>query len=343
MTSHRSARHVSTMNASGNPYKNEFTRLLAIESPIICGAMYPCSNPELVAAASEAGGIGIVQPISLTYVYGYDYRGGLQYIRSLTDKPIGVNMLVEGSSGTYRKRLEEWMEISLEEGVRFLVSALGNPRWVVDKASRVGGIVFHDVTNATHAKKALDNGVAGFICVNNRAGGHAGELTPQALYDEISPLELPTVCAGGVGGRQAFHAALETGYLGVQMGTRFIASKEAAAHGDYKNAIIDAKAADIVLTERISGVPVSVINTPYIQRLGLKAGWLARKLLKGRRTKYWMRAFYTIVSGMKLKKASLRGSRYKDFFQAGKSVETIDDVTSVADIMNELRDGDGTS
>ena len=342
MTNHRLAGNVSAMNTSANSYENEFTRLLAIESPIICGAMYPCSNPELVAAASEAGGIGIVQPISLTYVYGYDYRAGLQYIRSLTNKPIGVNMLVEGSSGTYRKRLEEWMEISLEEGIRFFVTALGNPRWVVDKARQVGGIVFHDVTNATHAKKALDNGVDGFICVNNRAGGHAGELTPQALYDEISPLGMPTVCAGGVGGRQAFHEALEIGYLGVQMGTRFIASREAAAHGDYKNAIIAAKAADIVLTERISGVPVSVINTPYIQRLGLKAGWLARKLLKRRRTKHWMRTFYAIVSGMKLKKASLKGSRYKDFFQAGKSVETIDDVASVADIMNELRDGQDT-
>ena len=131
MTNHRLAGKVSAMNTSANSYENKFTRLLAIESPIICGAMYPCSNPELVAAASEAGGIGIVQPISLTYVYGYDYRAGLQYIRSLTNKPIGVNMLVEGSSGTYRKRLEEWMEISLEEGVRFFVTALGNPRWVV--------------------------------------------------------------------------------------------------------------------------------------------------------------------------------------------------------------------
>jgi len=90
-------------------------------------------------------------------------------------------------------------------------------------------------------------------------------------------------------------------------------------------------------------VPVSVINTPYIQRLGLKAGWLARQLLKGRRTKHWMRAFYAIVSGLKLKKANLRGSGYKDFFQAGKSVEMIDDVASVADIMNELRDGHGNS
>lgn len=324
------------MNSAINPLENEFTRLIGIELPIICGAMYPCSNAELVAAASEAGGIGIVQPISLTYVYGYDYREGLRHIQSLTEKPIGVNMLVEGSNATYRKRLEQWMDISLEEGVRFFITALGNPRWVVDKASQVDGIVFHDATNAKHAKKALDNGVDGFICVNNRAGGHAGELSPQGVYEEITPLGKPTICAGGVGGRDAFQEALEIGYLGVQMGTRFIASKEAAAHNDYKDAIIAAKATDIVLTDKVSGVPVSVINTPYIERLGLKAGWLAKKMLRGRRTKHWMRTFYAITSAIKLKKANLKGSNYKDFFQAGKSVETIDDVLSVADIFNEL-------
>lgn len=328
---------MSEMNSATNPYENELTRLLGIELPIICGAMYPCSNAELVAAASEAGGIGIVQPISLTYVYGYDYREGLKRIESLTQKPIGVNMLIEGSNAAYRNRLEQWMDISLEQGVRFFVTALGNPRWVVDRASQVGGIVFHDATNAKHAKKALDNGVDGFICVNNRAGGHAGELSPQSLYDEIAPLGKPMICAGGVGGRDAFLEAFEIGYLGVQMGTRFIASKEAAAHEDYKDAIIAAKAADIVLTEKISGVPVSVINTPYIQRLGLKAGWLAKKMLRGRRTKHWMRTFYAITSAIKLKKANLDGSSYKDFFQAGKSVETIDNVLSVADIFNELR------
>ena len=205
------------MQTHASQFENDFTRMLDIERPVICGAMYPCSNPELVAAASEAGGIGIVQPISLTYVYGYDYREGLRKIRSLTDKPIGVNMLVEGSNATYRKRLEEWMDISLEEGVRFFVTALGNPRWVVDKATQVGGIVFHDATNAKHAQKALDNGVDGFICVNNRAGGHAGELDPRALFDEIAPLGKPLVCAGGVGGRDAFVEAMDIGYLGVQM------------------------------------------------------------------------------------------------------------------------------
>lgn len=317
-------------------FQNEFTRTLGIKYPIICGAMYPCSNPELVAAASEAGGIGIVQPVSLTYVYGYDYREGLRRIRSLTDKPIGVNMLVEGSNATYRKRLEEWMDISVDEGVKFFVTALGNPRWVVDKAAQIGGTVFHDATNITHAQKALDNGVDGFICVNNLAGGHAGTKDARELFDELAPLGKPLICAGGIGGRAEFRAALDIGYDGVQMGTRFIATKEASAHQDYKDAICEARATDIVLTEKISGVPVSVINTPYIQQLGLKAGWLAKKLLQGRRTKHWMRTFYTLLSAIRLKKSNLQGSGYRNFFQAGKSVEAVSEVLSVADVFAEL-------
>jgi nitronate monooxygenase len=75
-----------------------FSRQVGIEVPLICGAMYPCSNPELVAAVSEAGAIGIVQPISLTYVHGHDYREGLRFIRTLTAKPIGMNALFEQSS-----------------------------------------------------------------------------------------------------------------------------------------------------------------------------------------------------------------------------------------------------
>ncbi|MGI9324854.1 MAG: NAD(P)H-dependent flavin oxidoreductase [Pseudomonadales bacterium] len=328
---------MNEVNSVANPYENEFTQLLGIELPIICGAMYPCSNVELVAAASEAGGIGIVQPISLTYVFGYDYCEGLRKIRTLTQKPIGVNMLIEGSNSRYRSALERWMQISLEEGVRFFVTALGNPRWVVEQARQFGGIVFHDATNVKHAKKALDNGVDGFICVNNRAGGHAGELSPRQLFEEIAPLGKPTICAGGVGGHHEFQEALQIGYQGVQLGTRFIASKEAAAHADYKDAILAAKATDIVLTDKISGVPVSVINTPYIQRMGLKAGWLAKKLLQGRKTKHWMRTYYAIMSAIKLKKANNIGSGYQEFYQAGKSVENIDKVLSVADIFNELR------
>lgn len=115
------------------------TRHAGIEIPLICGAMYPCSNPELVAAVSEAGGIGIVQPISLTYVHGHDFRAGLKLIRSLTSKPIGMNALIEQSSQAYHQRMQRWIDIALEEGIRFFVTSLGKPRWVVDRVSQVGG------------------------------------------------------------------------------------------------------------------------------------------------------------------------------------------------------------
>lgn len=112
------------------------SRALGIDVPIIAGAMYPCSNPELVAAASAAGGIGIVQPISLTYVHGYDFRAGLRFIKSITDKPIGMNALIEQSSTRYHQRMQQWVDIALEEGVRFFVTSLGKPGWVVEKIGR---------------------------------------------------------------------------------------------------------------------------------------------------------------------------------------------------------------
>ncbi len=235
-----------------------FSRALGIEVPLICGAMYPCSNPELVAAVSEAGGIGIVQPLSLTYVHGHEYRAGLRYIRSLTDKPIGVNLIIERSSKKYLQHVQEWLDISLEEQVPFLVTALGNPDWVVRRAQPAGVTVYHDVTNRRFAHKALDGGVDGFICVNNRAGGHAGKLSQQQLLDEIGPLGKPMVCAGGIGTPAQFIEAIDSGYAAAQLGTRFIATSECKAHADYKHAIVDAHAQDIVLSEKITGVPVSI-------------------------------------------------------------------------------------
>src|ERR1700759_2240279 len=124
------------------PLATPFTRQVGIEIPIICGAMYPCSNPELVGAASDAGGIGIVQPVSMTYVYGHDFRAGLKLIKSWTPRPFGMNALIEQSSKMYRLRVEKWIDIALEEGVRFFVTSLGNPKWVVERTAQVGGIVY---------------------------------------------------------------------------------------------------------------------------------------------------------------------------------------------------------
>jgi nitronate monooxygenase len=314
------------------------TRHAGIELPLICGAMFPCSNPELVAAVSARGGLGVVQPVSLTFVHKHDYRDGLRLMRQLSGgRPIGMNALIETSSRTYHERMVRWVDVALEEGVRFFVTSLGNPRWVVDRVRTAGGVVYHDVTERKWGEKGLAAGVDGLIAVNRRAGGHAGPRSAEALLEELGPLGLPLVCAGGVGTPADFVNALRMGYAGVQLGTRFIATHECTAHPVYKDAIVRALASDIVLTERLTGVPVAVINTPFIQRIGLKAGPLARRMLRGRRTKHWMRTLYAIRSLFSLSRAHGRANPETDYFQAGQSVHEIDSIESVATIVERFR------
>jgi nitronate monooxygenase len=311
------------------------TRDAGVEVPLICGAMYPCSNPELVAAVSEAGGLGVVQPISLTYVHGHDFREGLRLIRRLTSKPIGMNALIEQSSKTYRERMERWVDGALEEGVRFFITSLGNPRWVAERAHAAGGVVYHDVTERKWAQKAVDAGVDGLICVNDRAGGHAGPKSAEALVAELGDMGLPLVCAGGVGDEGDFVAALRMGYAGVQMGTRFIATTECRTTNEYKQAILDSGEDDIVLSERITGVPVAVIRTPYIEKMGLKVGPVGRWMFRGRKTKHWMRSFYALRSLWQLKRASL-GETSTEYWQAGKSVAGITSVESAGEVVRRF-------
>jgi nitronate monooxygenase len=300
------------------------TKHAGIEVPLICGAMYPCSNVELVAAASEAGAIGIVQPVTLTFVHGIEFRDGLRRIRGLTKKPIGMNALIEKSSARYLDRMKRWVDEALEEGVRFFVTSLGDPRWVAEKAHAAGGFVYHDVTEAKWAKKALDGGVDGLVAVNARAGGHAGPRDPRALLDELLPFALPVVCAGGVGDATGFVDALRMGYAGVQCGTRFIATRECDASEAYKAAILATDASGIVLTERLTGVPLAVIDTPAVRRMGLHANALERWLLKNPRTKHPLRMLLTVRSAWSLR----RGARVdrSQLWQAGKSVAGIHSI-----------------
>jgi nitronate monooxygenase len=314
----------------------ELTRRLGIELPIVGGAMYPCSNPELVAAVSEAGGIGVVQPMTLTHVYGHELRAGLRLIRGLTRRPIGFNAIVERSSRLYLERMRRWVDVALEEGVTLLVTALGNPDWVVARAHAAGALVFHDVTARRFAQRALDAGVDGLICVNDRAGGHAGDLSAAALFAELADLGVPLVCAGGIGDARDFADALALGYAGVQLGTRLIATPECHAHDDYKQAILRAKAQDIVRTEKLTGVPVAVIDGPWVRAMGTRAGPLARRLLRHRRAKHWVRALYSLRSLFTLPRAARRGLSAGGVFQAGCSVEHIDTIEPVAAIVRRF-------
>ncbi|MFV1997275.1 MAG: NAD(P)H-dependent flavin oxidoreductase [Acidiferrobacterales bacterium] len=324
------------MTTRSQPVKTLFAQQAGIALPIICGPMYPCSNPELVAAASEAGALGVVQPLSLTYVHGYDFREGLRYIRSLTTKPVGMNALIEQSNKRYHQRMVQWIDIALEEGVRFFISSMGKPDWVVKRVHDAGGIVYHDATERKWAEKAVDAGIDGLIAVNNRAGGHAGGNSAEGLYDELLSYGLPLICAGGISTPPEFLRALDQGYTGVQMGTRFIATTECNAVAPYKQAIVNANESDIVLSERVSGTPVSLIHTPYIDRLGIKANWFERWMLRGQKRKYLMRTIYLLKSMWKLKQAMLDKSGSHDYWQAGKSVSGINAIEPVGEIIERF-------
>jgi nitronate monooxygenase len=319
------------------PRPTPFTDAARVELPLTLGAMYPCGNPELVAAVSEAGGLGIVQPISFSYVHAGSLTEGLRRVRDLTDKPIGFNAIVEASSKTYERRMARWIDEALEAGVRFFVTALGNPREVAARVHSVGGVVWHDVTELRFAKKAANAGVDGLIAVNERAGGHAGTRSMRALFDELTPLGLPVLAAGGLAGPEDLLEALAIGYAGIQMGTRFIATPECAVHEDYRRAIVAAGEEDIALTRRLSGVPVAIIRPGDGSGADGEPGALLSWMLRHPRFKRWARAYLALTSLRKLKRSSREGLGYKDVFQAGKSVAAIDAVEPAGELVARFR------
>jgi len=331
------------MFVNPSPSTSAFLEHSGAEIPILCGAMYPCSNPELVAAASESGAIGVLQPVSLVFAHGYSFEDGLEVIQKHTKRPFGMNVLVEKTVKRYEDRMKQWVEIALRKGVRFFVTALGNRRWVVEQVHAHGGFVYHDVTERKWAELALSHGVDGLICVNAQAGGHAGNHSPEKLFESLKDLSVPLICAGGVSDKEQFLRCLELGYAGVQMGTRFIASDECSAHPDYKKAIVDAHARDIVLTEKISGVPVAVIKTPHVRQVGTRVGRLERFLLRGRKTKHLLRTFYALRSLWGLRKSLQTGSGRKGYLQAGQSVESIHAIEPVSKIIEPFRNAMNSS
>lgn len=317
-----------------------FLRDSGARVPVICGAMYPSSTPELVRQVGLAGGLGMIQPTSFTYVHGWDLEEALRFIGGSQGLPFGINILLEASSEKHLTKNLEWLGLALENNCRFVVTALGKPGKVVEMAHGYGAKVYHKVTTLRHAEVAIGEGVDGLIAVNNRAGGHVGDLSAQEMIKVLKSFGVPVVAAGGCGSAQQFVELLEMGYSGVLAGTRFVASAECVADPAWKQAIVDADESAVVRTDRITGVPLSVlqceqtlINADYVRRFGLQSSGVARWLLRHPKTKRWMRAWYSWRSGRSLKRAMNEGFSTKDVYQAGKSVAGITKVETVDEII----------
>ena len=303
--------------------------------PIVCGPMYPGSNPELVAAVSKAGGLGVVQPVALTSLYGHDFREGLQLIKQLTDRPFGVNFTIFGGANKkYHEQMQDWMQISIEEGVKFFLTSLGKPDAVVKTAKEHGIVVYHDVPNKKVALAMRDSGVDGLNCINWRGGGQTGMQAAEQFMEELHDINIPLICAGGIGNAEDFKQALKLGYAGVQLGTRFLATNECIITDSYKQAIVDSSEEDIVWTNKIAGNNSSVIKTEDIMKGGLRTGPVINFMLRKPNLKKYAR-MWLMSKGIRNYSKTAFSDDVK-FWQAGKGLGNIQSVDSVADVMREF-------
>jgi nitronate monooxygenase len=311
----------------------KLTELLGIEIPIIVAPMFLVSNEKMVIAACEAGATAAIP--ALNYRSTAELREGIRRIKAGTSKPFGINLIVNKSNILYKDQLT----ICCEEGIGYFITSLGSPRETIEKAHAVGIKVFCDVTDIHYAKKVEAMGADALIAVNNRAGGHAGNIAPENLIPELlQACSLPVISAGGVGNAEGVQQIMQLGAAGLSMGSIFIATHEAGVSDEYKQAIVAYGANDIVMTTKLSGTPCTVINTPYVQKTGTSQNWLERILNKNKRLKKWMKAL-TFMKGMKQLRKAAFSATYQTVWCAGPSIEHVSEIRSIEEILASLKPG----
>jgi nitronate monooxygenase len=310
--------------------ETSFTKLFNIRYPIIGAPMFLVSNVDMVVEISEAGGIGTFP--ALNYRPIEEYQKALKAMKARTQKPIGVNIIVNKSN----TRQNDDLKHALNAGVELFITSLGSPKTVIAEAHKSGAKVICDVTNLEHAKKVQDLGADGVIAVAQGAGGHAGPTSPLVLIPWLKrELKIPVIAAGGIADGHSMAGALACGADAVSIGTRFIASTEAGVEQDYKDAVVNASPEDIVMTTRVSGTPAAVINTPYVQKMGTDLPWLIKTLKENPLTKKYVVPLIHLAGMRALEQAATKPT-WKTVWSAGQSVGLVHEILSCRAIVEKL-------
>ena len=290
--------------------------------PVICAPMFLVSSPKLVINACKNGVVGTfpsfntrTQDLLDTWL-GEISEDLAQFAEANPGKPVapfGVNLVVHPSN----TRLPSDREVVKKHKVPFVITSQGNPAEIVKEVHEWGGVVFHDVIRAEHAKKAIAAGVDGIIVVSAGAGGHAGTINPFALVREIREFwDGPLALAGAVNDGYGIRAAEVLGADFAYMGTRFIATEEAEVDPEYKRMLVESEIKDLIFTDTFTGVKCNFLK-PSIERAGVDL------------------ASYQAKESVDL---DLAGSNaWKDFWSAGEGVSGIHTIKSMADLVKELK------
>ena len=312
-------------------FKAKLCELLGIEFPVIMAPMFLVSDEKMIIEAIKSGITGAIP--ALNYRNTDDLRRAIRKIKSEANGPFGINLIVNNSNFLYKEQLQ----VCCEEQVDFFITSLGSPEETIKKAKEFNIKVFCDVTDLNFALKVEKLGADAVIAVCKEAGGHAGPTSYKDLIPQLKKeLKIPVFSAGGIGTGRGIKEMLELGSDGVSMGTIFIATTEAPVSDDYKKACVTYGAKDIVLTTKLSGTPCTVINTPYVQKVGTSQNWFERILNKNKRLKKWFKAL-TFMRGMRSLRNAAFSSTYKTVWCAGPSIEYVNEIKPIKDVVEDLK------
>ena len=311
---------------------NDLTNMLGIDFPIIVAPMFLVSNSKMLIEASKSGITGCVP--ALNYRTIDEFKNTIIEIKKKSNGPIGVNLIVN----KFNTKRSDQLKVCIDYKVDYIITSLGNPSTVIDNCKTHGIKVFCDVVDLKYAKKVEKLGADAIIAVNNKAGGHLGPMSPEKLIPLlVKNCKIPIISAGGVSSYKELKNILKLGASGVSIGTPFIATYESDVSQEYKQAIVDYGASDIVITDRISGSKCTIINTPYVQSLPLKANKFERFLFKNK----WLKKYFKMfrwAKGTKMFKNSAFAATYKTVWCAGPSLEGVKEIRPLSKVVSDLTD-----
>ncbi|MGC6476555.1 MAG: NAD(P)H-dependent flavin oxidoreductase [Parvibaculales bacterium] len=303
-----------------------------LRMPVIGSPMFIVSGPELVSAQCKAGIVGSfpalnARPQEVLSDWLKQIKDDLAQHREENPEakiaPFAVNQICHATN----PRLMEDMETCVEHEVPIIITSLRPPEDIVKAAHSYGGVVFHDVINVHHARKAAEQGVDGLILVAAGAGGHAGTLSPFALVREVREWFDGTILlSGAIGDGFCIASAQAMGADLAYIGSRFIATKEANAVEDYKQMIVDCAANDIVYSSYFSGVKGNYLK-PSIARAGMNPDQLPDS---DKTAMDFAEAVKSEPKGDSSVKA------WKDIWGCGQGIGGVNAVDSVADVVDEM-------
>ncbi|MFT5480590.1 MAG: nitronate monooxygenase [Bacteroidia bacterium] len=315
-------------------FETALTKMIGIKYPIIQAPMFLVSNTAMIKAAIESGITGAIP--ALNYRTIPELEAAITELKTTANGPFGINLIVNKSNFKFKEQLAVCCKLKVD----YIITSLGSPEETIKEAHKAGVKVFCDVTTAAYAKKVEALGCDAIIAVNKEAGGHAGNIPASELIPALkAACSIPIISAGGVGDYQSLQKVLALGADGVSVGSIFIATDEAPVNDEYKQAIVDYKAEDVVMTTKLSGSPCTVINTPYVQEIGTKQNAVERFLNKHKKFKKWMKAF-TFIRGMKNLQKAAFSATYKTLWCAGPTIEYVTKIKPVSAVVQQLVDPD---